>query len=345
MRQAFELGGRSVAPGTAATIDLPISRLSTHTEITLPVRVVHGAKPGPVLFVSASIHGDEIIGVEIIRRLLTKIGPRKLAGTLLCIPIVNVFGFVAHTRYLPDRRDLNRCFPGSKNGPLALQLAHVFTQEIVNRSQYGIDLHSAAVHRHNHPQIRIDPDKPKVEELAAAFGPPVIITVPGREGSLRQAAGNQGVHMLLFEAGEALRFDEFAVRVGVKGVLRVMEHVGMATIPAVTSATTAPVRSERTHWLRAPHGGIFRAIRASGDKVNAGDTLGYVSDPFGDKDVPLTARANGVIIGRSNLPSVNQGDALMHIAEVAVFDTVSERMDQIHDDALSDPMFDDDDII
>ena len=139
----FELAGNRIAPGTSETIDIPVSRLSTDTDVGLRVRVLHGRRPGPVLFVSGSVHGDEIMGVEIIRRLLKAVNPKRLAGTLLCIPIVNAYGFVAHQRYLPDRRDLNRCFPGSTSGSLAAQLADRFTQEIIARSDFGIDVHSA----------------------------------------------------------------------------------------------------------------------------------------------------------------------------------------------------------
>lgn len=342
--EAFKLNGLVVEPGRTGTTALPISRLSTHTEMTLSVRVLHGRRPGPVLFVSAGIHGDEIIGVEIIRRLLGKLSERKLAGTLLAVPIVNVYGFVTLRRYLPDRRDLNRCFPGSESGSLAAQLANVFMREIVSKSQYGIDLHSAALHRENYPQVRISPDRKAAYEMAMAFGPPIIVTAAPRAGSLRQSATERGVEMLLFEAGEALRFDEFAVRVGVKGILRVMRHIGMLTGSPGGVVPRTPARSVRTHWIRAPQGGIFRAVRASGQKVGARDVLGYVTDPFGDVEVPVRARAAGVIIGRSNLPTVNQGDALVHVAEVGTISTVAERFTEIADDVLGDPLFDEDEL-
>ena len=341
----FEFNGETVAAGTVATIDLLISRLSTHTPMALPVRVVHGRKPGPVLFVSAAVHGDEIIGVEIIRRLLCKLSPRRLAGTLLCIPVVNVFGFIMHQRYLPDRRDLNRSFPGSASGSLAGQLAHVFATEIICRSQYGIDLHSAALHRTNLPQIRLTPDRPRLAELARAFGAPVTLHAPVRDGSLRQMAVKEGVDVLLYEAGEALRFDEIAIRLGVKGILRVMAHLGMIPSGRLSRLPASPVWSQRTQWVRAPEGGIFRAIRAAGERVAKGDVLGYLSDPFGDKDIPVLASLSGIIIGRTNLPIVNLGDALMHIAQVTRLDTASERIDEIAEEILADPLFDEDELI
>lgn len=325
-------------------MDVPISRLSTNTEIFLPVRVLHGAKPGPTMFVSAAVHGDEIIGVEIIRRLLGQVSAKKLHGTLLCIPIVNVFGFVAHQRYLPDRRDLNRSFPGTAKGSLAAQLAHVFRTEIIAQCDYGVDLHSAALHRTNLPQIRISEDRPRAAELAEAFGAPAIIVSGLREGSLRQTAAENDCDVLLFEAGEALRFDELAIRIGVRGILRVMAKLEMG-IRKQGARAARPVKSERTQWIRASEGGIFRATRAAGSFVEEGEVLGTISDPFGDTNYDVLAPLAGIIIGRTNLPVVNQGDALMHVAEVLVPSTADERVNRISEAALSDPLFDEDEII
>lgn len=326
------------------TIDIPVSRLSTNTEIAMRVRVVHGAKPGPVIFVSGSVHGDEIIGVEICRRLLATISAKRLAGTLLCIPIVNAYGFVQHQRYLPDRRDLNRSFPGSATGSLAAQLAHHFTQEIIARCEVGIDLHSAGLHRENLPQIRISADRARATELAEAFAAPAIIVSSLREGSLRQTAADHGCDVLLLEAGEALRFNELSMRVGVQGILRVMAHLGMG-VRQPRKAGATPIRSHRTVWVRAPEGGIFRAVKASGAFVHEGEALGYLADPFGDMDMPVTSPISGVIIGRSNLPVVNQGDALMHIAEVQRPKTAEERLNDIEEAVFADRLFDEDEIV
>lgn len=342
---SFAIGDQTVARGSMATVELPISRLSTHTEINLPVRILHGSKPGPTLFVSAGVHGDEIIGVEIIRRLLGKIRPKNLAGTLICIPVVNVFGFIQHQRYLPDRRDLNRSFPGAASGSLASQIAHVFNKQIIERSDYGIDIHSAAIHRTNLPQIRICDGRPKAEELALAFAPPAIITSTLRPGSLRATAMEAGTDVLLFEAGEGLRFDEFSIRVGVKGVLRVMSYLGMRNPSSSLSSKATPVRSSKSSWARAPEGGIFRAQKKIGDLVFCDDVLGVVSDPFGDVDIPVRAQRDGVIIGAAKLPVVNMGDALMHVAEVRKVETAEERLNQFEVDAFSDPMLDEDEVI
>ncbi|MGB7409157.1 MAG: succinylglutamate desuccinylase/aspartoacylase family protein [Pontixanthobacter sp.] len=340
----FELAGHSVAPGTSQTIDIPVSRLSTHTEINLSVRVVHGRKPGPVVFVSGGVHGDEIIGVEIIRRLLKSVSAKRIAGTLLCIPIVNAYGFIARERYLPDRRDLNRCFPGAERGSLASQLAHHFTQQIIKRSDFGIDLHSAGLHRTNLAQIRISEGRPRAELLAQLFGAPAIITSPLREGSLRQTAADHDCDILLLEAGEALRFDELGIRVGVKGILRVMADLDM-NVPYQKEPAARSIQSKRSKWLRAPEGGIFRAAKKAGAFATTDEIVGTISDPFGMDDIYVRTPIPGLIIGMSMLPVVNQGDALIHIAEVQVPGTAEDRLNAIEDAAYTDPLFDEDEIV
>jgi len=343
-RAPFEFGGVSIAPGSSETVDLPISRLSTHTEVSMPVRILHGAKYGPTLFVSAAIHGDEIIGVEMIRRLLKNISAKRLHGTLLAVPVVNAFGFIAHNRYLPDRRDLNRVFPGSARGSLAAQLANVFTTEIVSRSDYGIDLHSAGMNRENLPQIRVSPGNERADELADVFGAPAIIKSPLRDGSLRKTADDAGCTMLLMESGEALRFDEFAIRIGVRGILRVMAHLGMG-IRKQPAAAASSVRSDGSRWVRAEEGGIFRAMRKTGDMVEEGEQIGAISDPFGDMEIEVLAPLTGLIIGRSVMPIVNQGDALMHIARVVRPGTADAQLTKIEEAASDDPLFDEDEIM
>ena len=187
-REAFQINGSSIAPGTRQTVDIPVSTLSDHTPVHLSVHVVHGKKPGPVLFVSAAIHGDEVIGAEIVRRLLKAAPLKNMTGTLLAVPIVNAFGFHNHSRYLPDRRDLNRCFPGLSEGSMASRLAHIFMREVVNRADMGIDLHSAAVQRTNLPQIRLTAGNERLMELGRVFGAPVMMQSNLRDGSLRMAA-------------------------------------------------------------------------------------------------------------------------------------------------------------
>jgi len=343
--QAFDFGGLDVMPGTRATIDLPVSVLSNHTPMTLPVQIVHGRTDGPVLFLSATVHGDEVLGIEIIRRVLQHRALKTISGTLMAIPIVNALGFINHSRYLPDRRDLNRSFPGSDRGSLASMIADLFLREVVQRSDFGIDLHTAALHRTNLPQIRTSSLKGRAFELSKAFGAPAILVSSLREGSMRQAAKEAGVDVLVFEAGQALRFDEMAIRAGVLGVLRVMVQMGMLKPSAVKPSKVASLVSVLSKWERAPQGGIYRAHRTIGDVVSQGEAIGFVSDPFGEVETPVLSTMDGIVVGRTNLPVVNRGDALCHIAEIMGSHDVERKLGTIEDELTMSPLFDEDEIL
>ncbi len=320
---AFSLGEIDVQPGQRATVDLPVSMLSNHTHVALPVHVVHGEEDGPTIFLSGAIHGDEIQGVEIIRRILGHPALMKLRGTVLAVPIVNSFGFLNHTRYMPDRRDLNRCFPGSDRGSLASQVADILFREVVLRCRYGIDYHTAALHRTNLPQVRLAPEEPELLELAEAFAPPVILISRLREKSLRLAAGEAGVKVLLYEGGEALRFDEAAIDAAVRGSLRVMAHLGMVE-PVARKLAPATVFSDASAWVRAPESGILHTTRRIGDRVGRREVVGVVADPLGASSIPLVSEEDGIIVGRTNLPIVNRGDAVFHIAKAKPLSTIKE---------------------
>lgn len=342
VRAPFKLGGVEIAAGERRKVDIPISMLANHTGMKLTVEVIHGRQEGPALFVSGAVHGDEIIGVEIIRRLAQSRSLKKVAGTLLLIPIVNGYGFIANSRYLPDRRDLNRSFPGAANGSLASQLANTFMTQIVEPCDCGVDLHSGAVHRANLPQIRAQIADKNVKALAAAFGAPVIVNANLREGSLREAAQKKGCAMLLYEAGEALRFDEKAVRIGVKGVFQVMRHLNMLEpLKSKDKRAVKPFFSQSSHWLRAPAGGIVRSYVKLGEHVREGEKLAIVSGPFGDNEQKIVARSEGIVIGRSNLPVVNRGDALFHVANVFDPDAAGARIEKLGQEIVDDPLFDD----
>mgnify|MGYP005861232553 CR=1 FL=1 len=344
-REPFRLGGREIAPGSRGTLDLPVSVLSNHMPVGLAAHVIHGRRAGPVMFVSAGVHGDEVIGVEIVRRLLAMEQLARLAGTLIAIPIVNMLGFLAHSRYLPDRRDLNRAFPGYSDGSLAARLAHLMMSEIVSRADVGIDLHSAAIHRHNLPQIRISPESERARELARAFGAPVILEAGLRAGSLRAAAREAGVEVLLFEGGEGLRFDEMTARAGVSGILRVMRHLGMIPARGVSRPRRSPVLCRESRWLRAPQGGLVRFFRATGEVVAAGDVLAAVAGPFGETEAPLISPAGGIIIGRAVMPVVNEGDALVHLGAIASAEHAERAVEALTGQLSADPLFDEDEII
>ncbi len=342
--EPFRIGDAEIAPGTAATVDLPISVLTDHTPATMTVRVVHGKRRGPTLFVSAAVHGDEIIGVEICRRLLQAPQLAQIRGTLLAVPIVNTFGFLNKSRYMPDRRDLNRCFPGSEQGSLASRLASIFMREIVARSDLGIDLHSAAIHRINLPQIRVSASSRATLDLARAFGAPLVIRARLRDGSMREAARKSGCDVLLYEAGEALRFDEMSARIGASGILRVMHRLDMIPARGLPKRGAEPVVVRNSSWVRAPASGLLRLFREIGEHVEAGQQLAIVSNPLGTREAEVTAPAGGVIIGRATMPVVNEGDAVYHLADVPVSDT-EDRIEQLNADLEADPMFDEDEIL
>lgn len=321
-RKPFELAGVSVAPGSRQQIDVPVARLYTHTPLHIPVEVIHGRQDGPVLLVCAAIHGDEINGVEIVRRLLGSRQLNRLRGTLMAVPIINVFGLVQQTRYLPDRRDLNRCFPGSEKGSLGGRIAALFRQEIVDQATHVIDLHTGAIHRTNLPQIRTRLDVgSETEEMAHAFGAPVIINSDLRDGSLRHYAQSRGIPVLTYEAGEALRFDEWAIAPGVRGVLRVMRRLGMLSGEKRHRTPRAAEVANSSGWVRAPIDGILRPQTRLGVRVAKGDVLGHVAGPFGNDENKVLATADGIVVGMTRLPLVNEGEALFHIAR---FEAIEE---------------------
>jgi len=316
MRPPVSFAGSKIKPGQQATIQVPVARLYTHTEMTMPVHVIHGYKDGPRLFVSAAIHGDEIIGTEIIRRLMKLKKIKKLRGTLIAVPVVNVYGFLQQSRYSPDRRDLNRFFPGSEKGSLTSQLADIFMAEIVANSTHGIDLHAGSNHRTNLPQIRANIENPDTLRLAEAFRVPVVINASIRDGSLRQALAEKGIPFLLYEAGEALRFDEVAIRAGIRGILSVMETIGMLRASRARKAVIEPLIADATTWIRAPASGILHMNVPLGAKVGKNKKIGEIADPFGGPEAAIESPVSGMVIGRLNLPLVHQGDAVIHIARI-----------------------------
>lgn len=332
MNETLDINGTRVPPGTRATIDIPLTKLYTHTMLAMPVHVVHGKKPGARLFVSAAIHGDELNGVEIIRRLLKQPQLKRLHGTLFAIPIVNVHGFLERSRYLPDRRDLNRSFPGSEHGSLAARVSRLFMEQIVARCTHGIDLHTGGLHRSNLPHIRAYLDDAETARLADAFGTAVMINSNLRDGSLRQAAVEKGIPMLLYEAGEALRFDEVSISAGVKGIVNVMRALDM--LPHVRpkrGKVIQPVVARSSSWVRAPESGILRALVPLGASVSKGDKLAIVADPFGEREIQVIAPCNGIIIGRSNLPLVHEGEALFHLARFQKLDDAAAQLEEFND--------------
>ena len=311
--EPFEFGGVGIAPGTQTRVDLALGMLPTHAPITLPMMVCHGASPGPVLWVCGAVHGDELNSLEIVRRLLRRINPGELRGTLLLAPLINVLGLLHESRYLPDRRDLNRSFPGQKRGSLASRIAHLVHEQILARGDFGIDLHTGSDHRVNLAQIRGDLDDTATLELAQAFAPPVILHAKDRDGSIREAAASRGIPVLLFEGGEAMRFDEAAISAAVSGLMRVLAHVKMHPNPEPSPSASTMIARE-SGWVRARSAGILRLKCKLGDRVTQGELLGAIEGLFGENPKRVKAPDDGIIIGLSTNPLVYQGDAVVHIA-------------------------------
>lgn len=315
MPEKLVIGSDVIAPGQRRKIDLPLARLYDRTEMTTSIEVLHSRRPGPSLFLSAALHGDEVNGMEIIRRVLNRLDVSKMRGTLIAVPIVNVFAFIYQSRYLPDRRDLNRSFPGSANGSLAARTAHLFLTEVVSRCQYGIDLHTAAPPRSNLPQIRANLRDEETRRLSAAFGAPVMIQGAAPKGSLRSVAVRRGIRILLYEAGEPLRFNEGPIADGVEGVLRVMRQLGMLMSGRIKRHSPS-LEATKTRWLRARQSGILRLNVKLGNTVEQGHIVGVIANVFGDEAHTLKAPMSGLIIGQTHNPLVHRGDALLHFAQV-----------------------------
>lgn len=336
------IGGETILPGKTVQIEMPVVRLYTDTDICMPVHVIRSKHDGPTVFVSAAVHGDELNGIETIRRLIKQKSLRLTCGTVIFVPMVNVYGVLNQSRYMPDRRDLNRCFPGSTKGSLAGIVARTFLNEIVSKCDYGIDLHTGAIHRSNLPQIRANLKDETTAELAEAFGVPVMLNSDLRDGSLRQAAVELGVRILLYEAGQALRFDELSIRAGVRGIQNVLQHLGMlqrrgAKRSNKAKAAVTPFIANTSAWMRATASGIVNNRKNLGDQVEKGDVLATIGDPFGKIFDSVLASRSGIIIGKQNIPLVQQGDAMFHIAYFSEQDQeIAENIEIMQDILLPD---------
>ncbi len=331
----FSIGKIQLKPGERKRFEIPIARLFDNTQMNIPVEVICGQKDGPAMFISGAIHGDEVIGTEVVKRILSRKELQKLCGTLVCIPIVNPFGYNNNVRYLPDRRDLNRSFPGSPKGSMAARMAHIFLTDIVEKCQYGIDIHSGSSHRINFPQIRLELKDKAEMKLADAFGAPVILNSGLRGGTLRKAANERGVKMLLFEGGEALRFDDHSITVAVHGILNVMHTVKMLSGEKTYASPSTVVTAKSSHWIRAQTSGSLRILKKLGSFVQAGELLGVISDPFGETLSEVKSLKPGIIISTVTMPLINKGNALFHIATL-------DEMKMIDNEQNSEVIFDQD---
>lgn len=337
MNNTLVIGGVTIRPGETRQIEMPVAKLYTDTDICIPVHVMRSKKPGPVVFVSAAVHGDELNGIEIIRRLIQSKTLKITSGTLILVPMVNVYGVLNQSRYMPDRRDLNRSFPGSAQGSLAGRVADKFLAEIVRHCDYGIDLHTGAIHRSNLPQVRANLKDPETKSLAEVFGVPVLLNADLRDGSLRQAAVESDTRILLYEAGQALRFDELSIRAGVRGILNVITHLGLVRRKSRRKAVT-PYIANNSSWVRANASGIVRNLKNLGDQVQKGAPLAEIGSPFGEVISIITANKSGIIIGKQNIPLVQEGEAMFHIAFFSESDAeIAENIGVMQDTFIQSP--------
>lgn len=331
----FTFAGNIIEPGSKKIILFPAPNLNTQIKMEIPVHVFHGKKPGPKLFIISAIHGDELNGIEIIRRVHEYIKMKHLSGTLITIPVANIHGVMMQTRYLSDRRDLNRSFPGAKKGTLAARLAYGLMKEVVSHCDYGIDLHTGAYARINMPQLRVDFTTPGSKNFALSFNSPVILASKQRDGSLRQAASQLGIPLIVYEGGEALRFNELCIRAGVRGILHVLHYLNMLKAkPKHVNKKSKSVIAKTSRWLRAPASGLVEPIGdVIGKAVKKGETLAYIHDPFLiNPSVEVVAPFEGIVIGQALKAIVTEGDALYHIASFKKISGVRAYIDELREE-------------
>ena len=320
LKESITIAGVEISPGEQVRIEMPLAQLATQGVLNMPLEILSGTESGPCLLICAAVHGDEIIGIEIIRQLLPLLSTDVLRGTLIMVPILNVPAFLQQSRYLPDRRDLNRSFPGSRGGSQASRIAHTVMESVVQHCSHVIDIHSASLHRRNVPQIRANLNNAETRDFAMAFGAPVVVHAAERDGSLRMASGALGTPTIVFEGGEACRFDPEAIEIGLQGIINVIHALDMMSPRDIhirklkRNRLEGPEVYQKSRWVRATRGGLFRAHIQCGQFVQKDQFLGFVADAFGEGMSTLRSPKSGMIIGLTCNPVVHHGDALVHIA-------------------------------
>lgn len=327
-----------VEPGTKEVILIPAPNINVQFKLNVPIHVFHGKKAGPKVFIIASIHGDELNGIEILRRVHHFINVKHIHGTVVTVPIANIYGVLTQSRYLPDGRDLNRAFPGRQEGTLAARMADGIMRILVSQFDFGIDLHTGAVGRINMPQLRVNLETPGTKELAHAFDVPVILDSKLRDGSLRQAASEHGVPLLVYEGGEALRFNEICIRAGVRGIKNILHYLKILTSPSIKeSHQYKSVITKTSRWVRASVSGLVQPV---GDtiarSVKKGDLLAYIHDPFLiNPSVKVLAPFDGIVIGQALKTMASDGDPLYHIASFKKLAGVAAYIDEFREEIIN----------
>ena len=305
------IAGQTIHPGEFKEININIARLPSRTQIDTPIYVYRSLEDGPVLALTAGMHGDEINGMEIVRRIIDAGHHKVLRGTTVCMPIINVYGFLNYSREVPDGKDVNRSFPGSKSGSLAARVAYHMTHDIIPYIDVGVDFHTGGAMRTNYPQVRCMMQERKNVALAQAFHAPFTIDSPFRPHSLRQTAAKKGKNIIVFEGGESIRMDFHAIEEGINGTLRLMKYLKMI------DTAPEPIEENRiiwnSAWIRARTAGIFHPHIKSGELIHNNQLVGQITDPFGEFKEEIISPVTGYVVGLNNNPVVNAGDALLHI--------------------------------
>jgi len=311
MPEVIKIKDKEIGIGEQEFLDLKIARLPTFTDINMPVRVYRAPEDGPVMLLTGGLHGDEINGIEIIRKMVQDNSLVPERGSVIAIPLVNIYGFIQSSRGMPDGKDINRSFPGIRSGSLARLLAYTLMKHIVPVIDIGLDFHTGGASRANYPQIRGVLNDERIRNIAEAFNAPFMLNSNLIDKSFRKAAWKKGKPILVYEAGEASRLYSQGIETGINGILRVMKHLGMRKEAPDTSTPTQEL--SKSTWLRARRAGIFHAEIDLGCEIRKNQQVGFLSDPFGEKNVPVKTGRSGYVIGLNNAPVVHKGDALMHI--------------------------------
>ncbi|MEL0643676.1 succinylglutamate desuccinylase/aspartoacylase family protein [Olleya sp. Ti.3.14] len=311
----LEILGEAIKPGQSAEVSFNVAKLHTRTPVDVPIIIERSRKPGPTILFTAGIHGDEINGIEIVRQLISKGINKPKIGTTICIPVLNIFGFINMARAFPDGRDLNRVFPGVKNGSLASRVAYELIHEVVPHVDFIVDFHTGGAYRFNAPQIRIEKGSEDDDVMAEIFGAPFILYSKNLNKSFRNACNKLGKPILLYEGGKSFDLDNTVTNTGVNGAKRIMNHFGMLRRQfKVTEPKKECIKITESSWMRAKHSGMFKATIKVGIEVKIGDDIGNITDPYGKFNHFVKAKHSGYIININQSPIVYQGDALFHIS-------------------------------
>lgn len=310
----LQICNTTIQPGEQLALALPTPELYTCTPMHIPIHVLHGKKAGPCLLICAALHGDETNGIAIIQKLLNFIQKRKVSGTLIAVPVVNVYGLMSQQRYLPDRRDLEGNFPGSETGSYASRYAHFFIKEIFSKATHCIDLHTGEQHFQKYPQVITNFNRKEALELAKVFRAPLMIHSESKFGFLWQMDESEGIPTLIYQTGEAMRLDQMGISLGLRGIIKVMQHLEMLH-SYTREPSHKPLSIDHTTWIRSPGSGLCRLFKKLGSRVHKDDEIAAISDPFATTQKFLVhSPCDGVIIEQNTLPLTNEGEPIVRVA-------------------------------